>query len=153
MLVAVGSHIASQFAAQRIRHDRYRWSCYATVKNPIVSSSSASPPLLPQARTHEHTSTTVSMQRAWETHVKRHRICAWCSRERNETVSMSLPWERSKEKNGVSEGLDQEAHWLNGVFLRADVRRPAARRLASLSLLVAARASETIQIAVSNKSS
>jgi len=44
---------------------------------------------------------------------------------------------------------------LNGraVFLRADVRRPAARRLASLSLLVAARASETIQIAVSNKSS
>lgn len=68
---------------------------------------------------------------------------------------MSLPWERSKEKTGVSEGLDQKAHWSNGraVFLRADVRRPAARRLASLSLLVAARASETIQIAVSNKSS
>jgi hypothetical protein len=59
-----------------------------------------------------------------------------------------------ERKNDVSEGLDQEAHWLNGraVFLRADLRRPAARRLASLSLLVAARASETIQIAVSNKS-
>jgi hypothetical protein len=51
-----------------------------------------------------------------------------------------------ERKNDVSEGLDQEAHWLNGraVFLRADLRRPAARRLASLSLLVAARASETI---------
>lgn len=49
-----------------------------------------------------------------------------------------------ERKNDVSEGLDQEAHWLNGVLLRADVRRPAARRLASLSLLVAARASETI---------
>jgi hypothetical protein len=60
-----------------------------------------------------------------------------------------------ERKNGVSEGLDQKAHWSNGraVFLRGDVRRPAARRLASLSLLVAARASETIQIAVSNKSS
>jgi len=118
MLVAVGSHIASQFAAQRIRHDWYRWSCYATVKNPIVSSSSASPPLRPQARTHEHTSTTMSMQRAWETHVKRHRICAWCSRERNEIVSMSLPWERSKEKNGVSEGLDQEVEWPRRLFAR-----------------------------------
>jgi hypothetical protein len=147
MLVAVGSHIASQFAAQRIRHDRYRWSCYATVKNPIVSSSSASPPLLPQARTHEYTSTTISMQRAWETHVKRHRICAWCSRERNETVSMSLPWERSEEKNGVSEGLTGSmasfCALMYAVLLHA----------ASLSLLVAARASETIQIAVSNKSS